>query len=144
MAPQIQVDSNCLNVFNDFKISSGNKKLLVLKVRGDQVEVDQDLSNIGTNEELCSCLPDNEAKFILHHLEFDLPSNNERTTKMVLVIYIPEGINNNTIEKVKLPSAILIVKENFGSNVSLCLEVSSKDEMTREALVERCLKVLGK
>ncbi|KAL9649818.1 hypothetical protein ABK040_009631 [Willaertia magna] len=151
MMLQAKINDECLKLYNDLKMSKGtfsNKRFLVVKMEGGFIEIDQELSNnYDTFEALTNALPENHARYIFYHLEFEIPKNainnmngcaySEGTrSKMMLVTWNPS--KTSVREKFQTAGTSHFLKQNF-NGIFLSVQACSLDEITREELVGKCL-----
>ncbi|KAL9658718.1 hypothetical protein ABK040_005873 [Willaertia magna] len=92
-----KINDDCFEIYNDLKMSKGNysKPFLVMKMENSTISINTELSNLNSFEELSQNLPDNHARFIFYHLEFEMPSDNQlckegKRSKMMLITWVPE------------------------------------------------------
>ncbi|KAL9647161.1 hypothetical protein ABK040_004877 [Willaertia magna] len=140
-----KINEECFEMYNDLKMSKGclvDKPFLVMKMENNVIAIDSELTNFNSFEELCQNLPENHARFIFYHLEFEMPKsdnqlcNEGKRSKMMLITWIPG--KTNVKEKFQTAGTCHFLKQSF-QGIFLSIQACALDEIGRKELISKCL-----
>ena len=141
-----QIGDEIIHSYEEMRMGKGenkDKKFLVLKMQENSIQIDQELSQLSTLEELTDKLPSKNTRFICYHLSFEMPSQNEnsniregRRTKMMFLTWCPN--ETNVREKFQVAATVKTVKSKL-NGLSVTIHCSIKDELDEKSMIEKCL-----
>ncbi|EFC46586.1 cofilin [Naegleria gruberi] len=141
-----QFDDEIIQTYEEMRMGKGDHKelkFLVLKVEENSVLIDHDLTKLSTLEELTNQLPEKNTRFIIYHLDFEMPSQNTNSqvkegsrTKMMFITWCPN--ETNVKEKFQVAAIVKTVKHKL-TGLSTTIHCSNRNEIDEKSMIEKCL-----
>ncbi|EFC37627.1 cofilin [Naegleria gruberi] len=141
-----QFSDEILKTYEEMRMGKGSnkdKKFLVLKMQESSIQIDQELSQLSSLDELTANLPPKNSRFICYHLSFEMPSQNETCqiregtrTKMMFLTWCPN--ETNVKEKFQVAATVKTVKQKL-NGLSATIHCSTKSEIDERSMIEKCL-----
>ncbi|EFC38727.1 predicted protein [Naegleria gruberi] len=116
-------------------------KFLVLKMQDNFIQIDAELTNLATLDELIPKLPPKNTRFICYLLSFEMPTENTQLregirSKIMFLTWCPD--ETNVWEKFLFTAATNLVKKKF-KGMTGTIQCSHGSEIDESLMIEKCL-----